>query len=90
MLRADTVEVQAEERDGPLFRAPHRWGLGRIPGDHAEIVREDGSRPRLVGKEVVGNGTTIHELKGAIRVLEVQLREPIRRVVLCDTRRGAL
>lgn len=50
MLGANTVEVQTEERDSLLFGASVRWCLGRVSGDHAEIVREDGGLPRLVGK----------------------------------------
>lgn len=90
MFGSTTVEVQAKEGDGLLFRTSHRWCLGGVSRDHAEVVREDGGCVRLVGKEVVGDGATIHELKGAIRVFEVQLREPVRGLILCDVSGGAL
>jgi hypothetical protein len=90
VLGGTTVEVQAEERDGLLFGAPHSWRLGGVPGDHAEVIREDGSLSRLVGEEVVGDGATRYELEGTIRILEVQLRIPVCGLVFFDTSGGAL
>ena len=90
MLGSTAVKVQAEERDGLLLGTSHRWCLGGVSRDHAEIVREDGSLSRLVGEEVVGDGATRDELKGAIGVFEVQLREPVRGLVLRDVSGGAL
>ena len=88
MFGSTTVEVQAEERDGLLFGASHGRRLGSISGDHAEVVREDGGLPRLVGEEVVGDRATRYELEGAIRILEVELGEPVRGLVLFDTSGG--
>jgi len=90
MFGSTTVEVQAEERDGLLLGASHSWRFGSISGDHAEVVREDGGLPRLIGEEVVGDRTTRYKLEGAIRILEVQLGEPVRRLVLFDTSGGTL
>jgi hypothetical protein len=90
MLGGTTVEVQAEERNGLLFGASHGWRLGGVSGDHAEVIGEDGGLSRLIGEEVVGDGATRHELEGAVRILEVQLREPVRGLVLFDTSGGAL
>ena len=90
MLGGTTVKVQAEERDGLLLGAPRSWRFGSVSGDHAEVVREDGGLPRLVREEVVGDGATRYELEGAVRILEVQLREPVRGLVLFDTTGGTL
>jgi len=87
-LGGDTVEVQAEERNGLLFGASRRWRLGGVSRDHAEVIREDSGLSRLIGEQVVGNGTTVYELEGAVRVLKVQLREPVRRLVFCDAGGG--
>ena len=87
-LGTDTVKVQTEEGNGLLFGASHRWGLGRVPRDHAEVVREDGGLPRLIGVEVVDDGITINEFEGAVRILKVQLREPVRGLVLLDSTGG--
>lgn len=90
MFGGATIEVQAEERNGLLFGAS-LWGcLGRISRNHAEVVREDGGLSRLIGEKVVGDGTTRYELEGAVRILKVQLREPVRGLVLLDTSRGTL
>jgi len=90
MLGSATVEVQTEEGDGLLFGTPHDRRLSRISGDHAEVVREDGGLARLVREEVVGDRATRYELECAIRVLKVQLREPVRGLVLFDTGGGTL
>ena len=90
MLGSTAIEVQAEKRDGLLFGAPHGRWLDGVSGDHTEVVREDGSLSRLVREEVVGDGATRHELEGAIRILKVQLREPVRGLVLFDTSAGTL
>jgi len=77
MLGTNALEVQAEERNGLLFGASHWRRLGGVSRDHAEVVREDRGLSSLVGEQVVGDGTTIHALEGAIRILEVQGGEPI-------------
>jgi len=90
MLGRYALEVQTEERNGLLFGASHRWRLGGVSRDHAEIIREDGGLSRLIGEQVVGNGIAVYELEGAVRILKVQLREPVRGLVLFDTSRGTL
>jgi hypothetical protein len=87
-LGANAVEVQAEERNGLLFEASDGRGLGGVSRDHAEVIGEDGGRPKRI--EVVGDRATTHELEGAVRILEVQLREPVHGLVLFDTRGGTL
>lgn len=88
ILGASTVEIQTKEGDGLLLGTSRRRRLGVIPGNHAEIVGEDGSLSGLVGVQVVDYRATVDELKGAIRVLEVQLREPVSGLVLLNTTRG--
>jgi len=44
---------------------------------------------RLVRVEVVDDRATRNELKGTVRMLEIHLREPVRRLVLLNAARGA-
>jgi len=89
VLGSPTIEVQTEESNGLLFGASHRWRLGGVSRDHAEVIREDGGAV-IIGVQVVGNGIADYELEGAVRVLKVQLREPVRGLVLFDTTGGTL
>jgi hypothetical protein len=89
MPAGNTGEVQAEERNGLLFRASHRWRLGGVSRDHAEVIREDGGLSRLIREQVVGDGAAVYELEGAVRMLKVQLREPVRGFILFDAGGGA-
>lgn len=84
ILGANAVEIQAEERNCLLLETSHSRGLGVITGDHTEVVREDGGLSRLVRVKVVDNRATRDELKGTVRMLEVHLREPVRRLVLLN------
>jgi hypothetical protein len=85
---AAVLVIQTEERNGLLFSTPHGRSLSGIPGDHAEIFREDGGLARLVGVEVVCDRSTIYQLKRAVRIFEVQLREPVHGLVFQNARRG--
>jgi hypothetical protein len=87
-LDANAVEIQTEERNGLLLGTSHGWSLRVIPGDHTEVVGEDGGLSRLVGIEVVDDRASINEFEGSIRILEVQLREPVGGLVLLNATRG--
>jgi len=80
------LEVQAEERNGLLSGTSKRWRLSRVSRYHAVVIGEDGGLSRLIGEQVVGNGTARYKLEGAVRILKIQLREPVRGLVLCDAR----
>lgn len=90
ILGADTIEIQTEERNGLLLETSHGWSLRVIPRDHTEVVGEDSGRPRLIRVEVVDDGATRNKLKTAVRVLEVQLREPVDGLVLLNATGGTL
>jgi hypothetical protein len=90
ILGAVAVEIQTEERNGLLLVTSLRRRLRVIPRYHTEIVGEDGSLSGLVRVEVVDDRATVNKLKGAIRILEVQLREPVRGLVLLNATRGTL
>jgi len=85
-----TVEVQAEEGNGLLFKGTQRRSLTGVSAYHAEVIGEDGGLPWLIGEQVVGDGAARYKLEGTIRVLEVQLREPVRRLVLLNAGGGTL
>ena len=86
----NAAEVQAEERNGLLFGTVHRWRLSAVSRDHAEVIREDGCLSRLIGEQVVGDGIAVYGLEGAVRILKVQLRKPIRGLILFDISGGTL
>jgi len=88
MLGRHAIEVQTEERNGLLFGASHRWRLGGVSSDHAEVIREYGGGVWSIGVQVVGNGIAGYELEGAVRIRKVQLREPVRGLVLFDISGG--
>jgi len=88
-LGANSIEVQTKERNGLLCETSQGWSLSGIPGDHSEVVGENGGLAGLVREEIVGHRATRNELKGAVCVLEVQLREPLRRLVLLNSTGGA-
>lgn len=88
MLGSPASEVQTEERNGLLLGASHGWRLGGVSRDHAEVIREDGGLSSLIGEQVVGNGIAVYDLEGAVRILKVQLREPVRGLVLFDISGG--
>ena len=71
MLGGTAVEVQTEERNGLLLKTSHRRRLSVIPGDHAEVVRENSGFSRLVRVEVVDDRATGYELEAAICILKV-------------------
>lgn len=71
MLGSSAIEVQTEERNGLLFGASHRWRLGGVSRDHAEVIREDGGGVWSIGEQVVDNGIAFYELEGAVRILKV-------------------
>jgi hypothetical protein len=85
-----TAEIQTEERDGSLLGTSILWRRRGVPGDHAEVIWEDGGLSGLVREKVIGDWATVNELKGAVRILEVKLREPVRGLVLCDASGGTL
>lgn len=66
--------------------APQHWASA----EHAEIRRECLGGSRLVGEEVVDNGTTIDARETAVGPLEVQVWEPVVGLVLLDRDRGTL
>lgn len=85
-----TVEVQAEERNGFLLGAPLCRSFFGVSAYHAEVIGEDSGLSRRIGIQVVGDGTSGYKLERSVRVLEVQLREPVIGLILFNARGGTL
>jgi len=88
MLGANAAEIQTEVRNGLLLETSHRRRHGVVPGDHTEVVGEDGRLSRLVREEVVNDSVALNELKAAVRIVKVQLRKPVCRLVLLNATGG--